>query len=212
MDGATIASIVTLGVLAVGAIIGGTKGFARQVIELLGLLVSFFVAAVVASWVAAFLSDHTSLPHAATLVVGFVAVFIGGLVAFHFVAISAQRVIHTTLFGWVDRACGAGLGLIAALLVTSVLANVLIELPISADFERSLDESSVVTFVQPIAGWLFDLVTPRDGGAFAAAHAGRCVLAAASTDRCASCRPCARFARLPACAAEPAMSWSLPGG
>jgi uncharacterized membrane protein required for colicin V production len=167
MDGATIASIVTLGVLAVGAIVGGTKGLARQVIELLGLLVSFFVAAVVASWVAAFLSDHTSMPHAATLVVGFLAVFIGGLVAFHFVAISAQRVIHTTLFGWVDRACGAGLGLVAALLVASVLANVLIELPISADFERSLEESSVVAFVQPIAGWLFDLVTPRDGGAFA---------------------------------------------
>ena len=173
MDGATIASIVTLGVLAMGAIAGGIKGFARQVIELVGLLVSFFVAAVVASWVAAFLSDHTSLPHAATLVIAFVIVFIGGLVAFHFVALSAQRVIHTTLFGWVDRGCGAALGLVAALLVTSVLANVLIELPISANLERSLEESSVVAFVQPIAGWLFDLVTPRDGGAFAAARADR---------------------------------------
>jgi uncharacterized membrane protein required for colicin V production len=202
MDGATIASIVTLGVLAVGAIVGGTKGFARQVIELLGLLVSFFVAAVVASWLAAFVSDHTSLPHAATLVVGFVTMFIGGLVAFHFVAISAQRVIHTTLFGWVDRACGAALGLVAALMVTSIIVNVLLELPISVDFERSLEQSSVVAFVQPIAGWLFRLVTPHDGGAFASVQ----------TDRCASCRPCARFARLPACAEASAASWSRSGG
>jgi uncharacterized membrane protein required for colicin V production len=172
MDGATIASIAILGVLAVGAIVGGIKGFARQVIELVGLLVSFFVAAVVASWVAAFLSDHTSMPRSATLVIGFVAVFIGGLVAFHFVASSAQRVIHMTLFGWVDRACGAALGLVAATLFASVLTTIAIELPLSDEFEASLAGSSVVAFVQPIAGWLFDLVMPRSGGTFAIARAG----------------------------------------
>lgn len=167
MDSATVVSIMTLGILAVGAIAGGIKGFVRQVIELVGLLVSFFVAAVVASWVAAFLADNTSLSRSATLVFGFVAMFIGGLVAFHFVASSAQRLIHMTLLAWVDRACGAALGLVAATLLASVLATVAVDLPISRDLQSGLDRSKVVAFVQPIAGWLFDLVMPRDAGTFA---------------------------------------------
>lgn len=164
MDGATIASSLTLGLIAIGAIAGGIKGLARQVIELVGLVVSFFVAAVLASWLAAFLSGHTSIPHVPALVIGFLAVFVGGLVAFHFVAISAQRLIHTTFFGWFDRACGAILGLVAFTLLASVVTTIAIELPLSEDLRASLEQSSVVAFVQPIAGWLFDLVSPHERG------------------------------------------------
>lgn len=164
MDGATIASIVTLGVIAIGAIAGGIKGFARQIIELAGLVISFFVAAVLASWLAALVAAHTSVPRAPALVIGFLTVFIGGLVVFHFVAIAAQRFVHTTLFGWVDRACGAMLGLIAALLLASVVATIALELPLSDELYESLEGSSVVAFVQPIAGWLFDLVGPHERG------------------------------------------------
>lgn len=167
MDGSTIASIVTLGILAIGAITGGIKGFARQVIELVGLAVSFLVAAIVGSWVAVFLSDHTSIPHAAALVIGFAAVFVGGLIAFHFVAITAQRFIHTTLFGWVDRACGAAIGLLVATLVASVLASVVTELPITNSLRADLQESSVVQFIQPIAGGIYELVMPKDRGPYA---------------------------------------------
>jgi uncharacterized membrane protein required for colicin V production len=148
-------------------IAGGIKGFARQIIELVGLVVSFFVAAVLASWLATLFSSHTPIPRAPALVIGFLAVFIGGLVAFHFVAISAQRIVHTTLFGWVDHACGAMLGLIAALLLTSVVATIALELPLSDELYDSLAGSSVVGFVQPIAGWLFDLVGPHEQGKLA---------------------------------------------
>jgi uncharacterized membrane protein required for colicin V production len=160
MDGATIASIVTLGLIAIGTITGGIKGLARQIIELVGLVVSFLVAAVLASWLAAFLADHTSIPHAAALVIGFIAVFVSGLVAFHFVAIATQRLIHTSLLGWLDRACGAALGLVAATLVVSILATIALDLPLSNSLRTSLDDSTVVNFVQPIAGWLFDMVLP----------------------------------------------------
>lgn len=178
MEGSTVASILTLGLIAIGAITGGIKGFARQIIELVGVVVSFFVAAVLASWLAAFLGANTAIPHVPALVIAFLAVFIGGMVAFHFVAISAQRLIHTTLFGWFDRACGAALGLVAFTLLSSVVLNILIELPLSPDLRRSLEESSVVAFVQPVAGWLFDLVGPRDEGSLAAgaARAARALL------------------------------------
>jgi len=167
MDGSTIASIVTLGILAIGAISGGIKGFARQVIELVGLAVSFLVAAVTASWIAHFLAGHMSIPHAAALVISFAAVFVGGLIGFHFVAITAQRFIHTTLFGWVDRLCGAAIGLLVATLVASLLASAVMELPITSQVRAHLEDSSVVRFIQPIAGGIYEIVMPEDRGPYA---------------------------------------------
>ncbi|MCI0452907.1 MAG: CvpA family protein [Candidatus Latescibacteria bacterium] len=168
MDDTTIINIVLVGIVAIGAIAGGIKGFARQVIELVGLVVSFFVAAVVASWLAAILADHTSVPHAPALVMGFLAVFVGGLIAFHFVALSAQRLIRTTLFGWVDRACGALIGLVAATLVASILTSAALELPVSDRVRRGVEDSAGAAFVQPIAGWIFNAVFPREPGRLAA--------------------------------------------
>ncbi len=164
MDDSTIVNIVLAGIIAIGLIAGAIKGFARQVIELVGLVVSFFVAAVLASWLARLLADHASVPHAPALVMAFLAVFVGGLVAFHFVAISAQRLIHTTLFGWVDRACGAMVGLVAAALVASVLTSVVLELPVSDRLRDGVADSSVGAFVQPIAGWVFRAVFPHERG------------------------------------------------
>jgi uncharacterized membrane protein required for colicin V production len=160
VDGATIASIVTLGVIAIGTISGGIKGLARQIIELVGLVVSFLVAAVVSTWLAALLHDHAHFPHAAALVISFVAVFVSGLVAFHFVAIAIQKLIHTSLLGWLDRACGAALGLVAATLIASIMATIALDMPLPDKLRTALDSSTVVNFVQPIAGWLFDLVVP----------------------------------------------------
>jgi membrane protein required for colicin V production len=173
MSDATIISVVLLGVLAIGAIAGGSKGFLRQIIELVGLVVSFFVAAVIASWLAGQLSRLASLPHAPALVIAFLAVFIGGLVAFHFVAISAQRMAHMSILGWLDRLAGAVLGLVAATLLASVATTILFELPISDGMRSGLEGSPVCAFVQPIAGWLFDAVFPEDKGPIAAAWAAR---------------------------------------
>lgn len=161
MDGASIASIVTLGLIAIGAISGGIKGLARQVIELLGLIVSFLVAAVGSTWLATLLHVHLHFPHAPALVISFVAIFVSGLVAFHFVAIAIQKLIHTSLLGWLDRACGAALGLVAATLLASILATVALEMPLPDRLRAALDGSTVVNFVQPIAGWLFDIAVPH---------------------------------------------------
>jgi uncharacterized membrane protein required for colicin V production len=161
MDGSTIASIVTLGIIAIGTISGGIKGLARQIIELLGLIVSFLVAAVASTWLAALLHTHASFPHAPALVISFIAVFVSGLVAFHFVAIAIQRLIHTSLLGWLDRACGAALGLVAMTFVVSILATMALDMPLPDKVRAALDGSTVVNFVQPVAGWMFDLVLPH---------------------------------------------------
>ncbi|MDH4038496.1 MAG: CvpA family protein [Candidatus Krumholzibacteria bacterium] len=173
MSDVTVVNVVLLGMLAIGMITGAIKGFTRQVIELVGLVVSFFVAAVIASWLASQIAEFTSIPHTPSLVIAFIAVFVGGMVAFHFVAISAQRMMHMTLLGIIDRFAGAALGLVAAVLVTSVVTTVLLELPIPDDLRSGLEDSSVCAFVQPVAGWLFEAVFPQESGHIAAGIAMR---------------------------------------
>jgi membrane protein required for colicin V production len=168
MSDVAIVNVVLLGMLAIGVITGAIKGFTRQVIELVGLVVSFFVAAVIASWLASQIARFTSIPHTASLIIAFIAVFAVGMVAFHFVAISAQRMLHMTLLGVLDRFAGAVLGLVAAVLVASVITTVLLELPIPDGIRSGLEQSSVCAFVQPIAGWLFDTVFPQERGHIAA--------------------------------------------
>jgi uncharacterized membrane protein required for colicin V production len=73
MSDTTIINIVLLGVMAIGAIAGATKGLARQVIELVGLEESFIVAAVIASWLPAKLSGLMSIPHTPELVIEYLA-------------------------------------------------------------------------------------------------------------------------------------------
>ncbi len=172
MEATTAVNIVLVGILAIGAITGGIKGLVRQLIELVGLVVSFFVAAVVSSWLAASLTRLASIPHAPSLVIGFLTVFVAGMIAFHFVAISAQRLVQGSLFGWIDRTGGAALGFLAAVLVASVLATITLELPLTGSTRASLERSTVFMRVQPVAGWLVDVVFPRERGHVASAAAG----------------------------------------
>lgn len=161
MEAQTIINVCLFSVFAVGLIVGASKGLIRQVIELIGLVGSFFIAVLFAGWLAAVLQTQVSMPYSPSLVVAFVAIFIAGLIGFHFVALGLQKVVRMTFFGWVDRVCGAALGLIAAMLVASLLVTVALELPISKDARESVERSEVSMFVRPMAPWLFNFVFSR---------------------------------------------------
>jgi membrane protein required for colicin V production len=158
MEGYVIVNVAILAILAVGTIAGLTKGLIRQVVELVGIIGSFMIAVLFAGWLAAILQERFSVPYSPSLVVAFVAIFIAGMVAFHFVAISLRKLIHMTFLGWVDRMCGGILGLIIGMIVSSLLVSVVLELPVSKNVRRAVERSEVSIFVRPIAPWLFDFV------------------------------------------------------
>lgn len=158
MEASAIVSAVLLVILAAGAIAGLTKGLIRQVVELVGLIGSFFIAIFFAGWLAALMQEHMSLSYSPSLVIAFLVLFITGLVAFHFLAMSIQKLIRMTFLGWVDRLCGAALGLIIGMLTASLLISVTLELPVSREVRRTIERSSVCMFVRPMAPWLFDFV------------------------------------------------------
>ena len=165
MDAVTIVNASLATVLAIGTIAGLIKGLLRQAIELIGIVGSFFLAILFAGWLAAILEEHVSLPYSPYLVIAFLALLIGGIIGFHFVAISLQKLVRMTFLGWVDRLCGAMVGLMLAMLVGSSLVGVALELPVSRDARRAIEKSEVGMYLRPMAPWLFDVVFSHgDGG------------------------------------------------
>ncbi|MGD8413865.1 MAG: CvpA family protein [Candidatus Latescibacterota bacterium] len=158
MEGFAVVNMILLSILTVGTIAGLVKGLVRQVIELVGIVVSFFIAVLFAGWLAAILQEHTALPYSPSLVIAALAIFVGGTVGFHFLAMSIRKLVHLTFLGWVDRMCGGILGLIIGMIVASLLVWAALELPVSNQVRRAVENSSVSMFVQPIAPWLFDFV------------------------------------------------------
>lgn len=163
MDASGIVNIVLVSILTVGTIVGLVKGLIRQVVELVGVVGSFFMAMIFAGWLAAALQQHLSLAYSPSLVVAFIAIFIAGLIAFHFLAIAIQKLIRMTFLGWVDRLCGAMLGLIIGMLITSMLIAVALELPLSSQARRTIERSTVSMFLRPMAPRLFDFVFSHGG-------------------------------------------------
>ena len=158
MDASAVVSAVLLLILAAGIVAGLIKGLIRQVVELVGLVGSFFIAIFFAGWLAELLQDRLSLSYSPSVVISFLIIFIAGLVGFHFLAISVQKLVRMTFLGWVDRFCGGALGLIVGMLVASLLITVTLELPVSPQVRRTVEQSSVCMFVRPMAPWLFDFV------------------------------------------------------
>lgn len=149
-------------VLVVGAIAGLVKGMVRQLVELVGLVASYFVAALFAGWLATELQARTSLPYSPSLVIAFLVIFVIGLIVFHFIALVLHRLVHLTFLGWVDRLGGAAVGLIIGLFINSLLVAVGYELTrASGNIRQGIEQSHVAMFVKPIAPWLFNAVVER---------------------------------------------------
>ncbi len=149
---------VLLAMLAFGTVSGLTKGLVRQVVELVGVVASFFIAMLLAGWAAEQLAGRTGLDYQGALVVGFLVLLGAGVVVFHFVALAIRRIIRMTFLGWVDRFAGGALGLVLAIVVTSSLVALARELPLPRGALRALERSRVAMFVEPVAPWIFDTV------------------------------------------------------
>jgi membrane protein required for colicin V production len=156
--------VVLAVILVMGFAAGYKKGFLKQAIELVGFLASFIIALALAGAVASYLSSAASIPYEPSLVLGFVAVLIGAMVAFRFLATIIQKIIRMTLLGWIDRMTGALLGLVMGMVAASLIITILLAVPIPSGLRRGLRESNMSNFLQPVAPRIFDLVVDHGSG------------------------------------------------
>jgi membrane protein required for colicin V production len=158
MDTAAITNIALIGILFIGTAIGFAKGFLEQAIEFLGVIGAFVLAILLGGLLANVLEQQFGIPYSPALVIASIALFFAGLVLTHFIAKGLGKVVKMTLLGWVDRFAGAALGLILAMIISSLLITVTLELPLPRNFQQDVRRASVSLFLRPIAGQVFNFI------------------------------------------------------
>ncbi|NIM19110.1 MAG: hypothetical protein GTO51_01870 [Candidatus Latescibacteria bacterium] len=158
MDNVWIINAVLIVILVIGTIAGYTKGLVRQVLELAGIIIAFILALLLGGALAALLDKYTPIPYSPALIISFIAIFVAGVIGFHYVAIMVQKFIRMTILGWVDRMSGAALGLVLAMLISSVLISIAFELPIPKKLRHDFERSSVSNFLRPVAPRIFNFL------------------------------------------------------
>ena len=158
MDSAIIITAILAVILVAGTIVGYQKGLVRQVLELAGIIISFILALLLARALAVFLERNTPVPYSPAMVIAFIVIFIGGTIGFHFLALMVQKYVRMSLLGWVDRFGGAAFGLVTAMVISSLLISLVLELPVSRPIRQGIHASAVSNFLKPVAPRIFNFI------------------------------------------------------
>ncbi len=96
-------------------------GLLRRLVEFAGAIASFVLATSKGPVLAGWLERWPGLHGRAALYVGWILLFVLGLVVTRLIALAAGRAIQVTVVGWLDRLGGAVCGLLVGVLFASVI-------------------------------------------------------------------------------------------
>ncbi len=147
-----------IGIVFLSAIISVVRGFVREALSLASWVVSFIIAWELHVTFAGLLEsmiEHNNL----RLIVAFFILFVLSLVAFTLVIFFATKLVERTGLSGADRVIGVIFGALRGLLIVTALVALAgyTQLPKSDVWSDSL----FISFFQPIAVWLIDLL-PSD--------------------------------------------------
>jgi len=144
-----------IGIVFISSLISVLRGFVREALSLASWVVSFIIAWELHGTFARLLEsmlEHGNI----RLLVAFFILFVLSLVAFTLVIFFANKVVQRTGLTGADRVIGVFFGALRGILiVTTVVA-----LAGYTQFPRSevWNDSLLVSFFQPVAVWLIDLL------------------------------------------------------
>jgi len=130
----------------------------EQAVELAGIVLSFVAATVLAGTLAEFLETRLDASYSLALVLSFVALVLVGILLSRLVAVAIGKVVKMTILRVIDRLTGAMLGLLLGMLIASLLITLTLEVPLPQDLRKDVAKSSMVLFLRPIAGQVYDWV------------------------------------------------------
>lgn len=120
---------------------GLLKGLIREVMTLVGVIVSFFAALHLAGIAAPWVLKWVVLPPRVSLFVGFLVVFILLLVLFHILGYVLYRVVRATPLTVIDRIAGGLFGVLKGSLIIFLVLLVLSVIPFRGSAAGQLKES-----------------------------------------------------------------------
>lgn len=159
-----VLAVLALVLIALCAWQGWRAGLLRRVLELAGVVASFFFATAQAGGLGAVLVGWTGASGRAALYLGWIALFLLGLLATRLLAALAARMVQLTVVGWVDRLGGLVCGLLIGVLLASVLLNLAARLPGGAERRAAFAAHPVNGLVLRVAGGLSGIFRDVDVG------------------------------------------------
>jgi membrane protein required for colicin V production len=156
--------IVVLAVLAWFLVVGVKKGLIQQVLEVVGIVVAFLAAFYFAHALAAWIEERTTADYRLSLALSALMIFIGIIVAVHFVGLVLKKLFGLTIMGVFDRLAGGMFGLLKGVLIVSLVLSVIMILPVPDDIKGDLREDPVTGNIYPVLPVLFDAVVSNIPG------------------------------------------------
>ncbi len=101
-------------IAALGAIYGLARGALRMATSTAALIAGIYIASIYYSRVAGFAEQELALKPTTAAAIGYVVVFVAVFAAIAVAGGTFARLLHIARLGWIDRLCGAALGVAAA--------------------------------------------------------------------------------------------------
>lgn len=103
-----------------GAVLGFSKGFIRQLASIVGLIAGLLIARALFASVGKRLAEELGTPLTFAQVVAFILIWLVVPIVFLFLASALTRVIDIVKLGFVNRMLGAGLGALKYMLLVGI--------------------------------------------------------------------------------------------
>jgi membrane protein required for colicin V production len=120
--------IIVAAIALVFVIFGVYRGFIEEAIRLIGIVAAFFTGLALYRNVAMHLT-FLKLTGAVLSVVSFLLIFLATLLVIILLGLLIRKIIHLTVLGWVDRACGGVLGFLKVFFLVWILVMTVASLP-----------------------------------------------------------------------------------
>jgi membrane protein required for colicin V production len=150
--------LVLLGMLGYFILAGVRKGFIKQIIDFVGLVLAVVLPALYGPGVARAIVARTDWTYGA--VVGFVYAvsFFAVLIGVGILGSLLKKGIRLTILGWIDKAAGGLMGLVKSALALSIILLLLLQIPWGEGVTRTIHRSRLVPVIVPLAPRTFDFM------------------------------------------------------
>ena len=149
--------ITILVILGLAVIMGFKKGLVQEIVGIVALIVSFFLALKLHPAAAGGLVKlFPKMPPHLAPTIGFVVMFLAAFGAITLAGWLMHKLIKATPLDLADKLGGMVVGLLKGAVVVSILLLLLTFLPLPKDVNQKLDRSGMVRSMRKVAPWVYE--------------------------------------------------------
>jgi membrane protein required for colicin V production len=153
-----IVDIVILALAFLAAVVGATKGFAREFSARAGFLVGLFVALQFTTLATSLVVNTFDLPLLWSTLIAFIILFAIGYIVIMIIGSLLEKTLHALKLAWLDHLLGLALGVVELLAVVALIVY-LLELQNVINLGSYFDNSLFVQMlIKPLTAKGLDLI------------------------------------------------------